>query len=291
MKNFLYALCGITLVCLFSFCSAEDPELEETANDLQSEDRILTDFTPEKEEEYSQEDEDEDELQVEVTLVLPPLFKDPNAPVLQINELRTEYSGGQSRAEFIEFRANEDLNLAGMRVLIASNNLNPVVYEFLPVEIKEYEYVVLHLRTLSAESKDEYGEKKDESGGRDSSPVSRDFWVPGNKELLRKTDIIYVLDKDDNVIDAVMISEKPDSEWSKSYFTETAELLFNRGAWKSSDGTIPSPMEAVSTSSIGSALTKSISRDETTAFTRTASDWYVTSQGGISPGTRNNPRD
>jgi len=290
MKNFLFALCGIALVCLFSFCSAEDPELDETANDLQSEDRILPGYTPDEEEDHSLLDE-EDEVQAETTAVLPPLYKDPDAPVLQINELRTEYLSSQSRAEFIEFRANADIDLAGMRVLIASNNLNPVVYEFLPVEIKEYEYVVLHLRTLSDECKDEYGEKKDESGGRDSSPVSRDFWVPGNKELLRKTDIIYVLDKDDNVIDAVMISEKPDAQWSKNYFTETAEFLFNEGAWKSSDGTIPSPAEAVSTLSIGSALTRSISRDETAAFTRTASDWYITATGAMSPGTRNNPRN
>lgn len=289
MKNLCFALCGITLLCMFSFCSVEETEFEETAKETEREEISSGDTPSAGEPEHFPPDED-DEVQADNTPKLPPVYKDPNAPVLQINELRTEYNSGQARAEFIEFRANAVVNLDGMRVFIASNNRNPLVYEFSSVEIGEYEYVVLHLRTLDASSKDEYGENLNESGGRDASPTARDFWVPGNTKLLRKTDIVYVLDRDDNVVDAVMIAEKPEQEWPRDYFTETAAFLFNQGAWKSAEGTFPVPADAVDSSGIKTSLTRSISRDETTAFTRTAADWYITAIGGVTPGMRNSPR-
>ena len=208
---------------------------------------------------------------------------------LQINELRTEYS--KLRVEFIEFKILSAGNLGGLRVFIASNYKNPLIYEFLPVEVKKGEYIVLHLRTLEEGCKDEYGKDLGESGGTDSSPTARDFWVPGKTEILRKTDVIYVLDQDDQALDAVMIAEKPDAVWPKvskqDCFTEAAEFLFNQGAWKSADGTIPVPSDAASSAS--TTYSRTICRDETIKNSRTAADWYVTVSSGATPGQQNNP--
>jgi hypothetical protein len=208
-------------------------------------------------------------------------------PELQINELRTQYS--KPSAEFIEFKMLSDGNLGALRVFVAGNYKNPLLYEFAPVEVKKGEFVVLHLRTTEDLCKDEYGDNKEESGGKDSSPTARDLWIPGSSKLLHKTDAVYVLDQDDNVLDAVMIAETPSPSWNKDYFTKAAELLFSKGAWKSPTGTVCSPADAVSSSEIKTAMTKSISRREyeTPENTHTEADWYVTKAGNATPGLPN----
>jgi hypothetical protein len=229
----------------------------------------------------------EDEHGNTISKRIPFQVKNTRVPVLQINELRTEYS--KPRAEFIEFKMLSAGNLGALRVFAAGNSKKPMIYEFAPVEVEEGEYVVLHLRTLEDSFKDEYGDSLDESGGTDSSPTARDFWIPGITKLLRKTDAVYVLDQDDRVLDAVMIALNPDSQWNK-YLAEAAEFLFYKGAWESGTGTVCTPADAVDTSGIKSSATKSISRDETTENTRTSANWYVTETGGATPGSPNMPR-
>jgi len=212
--------------------------------------------------------------------------KNNSVPQMIINELRTEYS--KPKAEFIEFKMLSNGNLGALRVFIAGNYKAPMVYEFAPVEVKKDDYIVLHLRTLEEGCKDEHGENLSESGGVDSSPTARDFWVSGSKKLLHKTDAVYVLDQNENVLDAVMISEKPDSQWGKDYFADAAELLFKKGVWKSSAGTVGNPAEAVDTSVYKTAATLSISRKDE-ENTHTKADWYVTKTGSATPGQPNKP--
>jgi hypothetical protein len=214
------------------------------------------------------EDEDGNILNVQVNI----RFKNTRIPDLQINELRTEYS--KPREEFIEFKILSDGNLGALRVFVASNYKNPMLYEFEPVEVIADEYVVLHLRTL------------DESV-TNASPSSRDFWIPGTAKLLSKTDVVYVLDQDDRVLDAVMLAEKADALWSKDYFAEAAEFLFNQNAWKSADGNIPGPKDAVN--STGTTATRTICRDETVENSCSSADWYITVTSGATPGLPNNP--
>jgi hypothetical protein len=186
---------------------------------------------------------------------------------------------------------NSSGNLGAMRVFITGNT-NPAretVYEFLPVEVKKDEYVVLHLRKVEPDCMDEYGERLDESGGRDSSPTARDIWIPGNTKLIHKeASAIYVLDQDDKVLAAVMLSDRKASWWTKDYFAEIAEFLYIQGAWTSLDGNICSPMDAID--STGTTNTRTICRDETVENTNTAADWYITYTSCATPGTPNNPR-
>ena len=227
------------------------------------------------------EDEWENILSVQVPLV----SRNNRMPELRINELRTEYS--KPRAEFIELKMLSDGNLGGLRVFAAGNNLGAMIYRFAPLEVTKGEYVVLHLRTLDAASVDEYGERPDESGGTDACPTARDFWIPGNSKLLRKTDAVYILDQDDRVLDAVMISEIRDTSWNKSFLTDAAEFLFSQDAWKSLSGALCLPVDAVDSSDIKTSATKSISRYETAENTRSSADWYITATGGATPGLPN----
>jgi hypothetical protein len=229
----------------------------------------------------------EDENKNTINVLVSFRSRNNRMPQLVINELRTENSN--PRTEFIEFKMLTDGNLGAMRVFILGNTnaSRQTIYEFKPAEVKRNEYVVLHLRTVEANSVDEYNGKIDESGGRDSSPTAWDFWIPGNSKLIHKeASVVYALDQDNNVLCAVMISTESQAWWGKDYFAEAAEFLFSQNAWKSASGNIPGPADAVN--STGTTNTRTINRDETVVNTNTAADWYVTVTSGLTPGRPNN---
>ncbi|MDR0502667.1 MAG: hypothetical protein LBH16_05035 [Treponema sp.] len=222
-------------------------------------------------------------------------FKGRNTrvPLMLINELFTEYDKGSSRTEYIEFKMLSAGNMGAIRVYAASNYKQPLIYEFAPVDVNEGEYVVLHLRMLEDTNRDEYGENLEESGGTFASPAARDFWKPGSEKYLRQTDIVYVLDQDDEALDAVMIAESSDPVWKlvsrNNCFPAHAEFLHSKDAWRSADGSLPTQADAASSATIKTSVTKSISRKESAKNTRSAADWYVTAQNGASPGGPNKP--
>ena len=85
-----------------------------------------------------------------------------------------------------------------------------------------------------------------------------------------------------------MLVENPAAQWwEKDYFTDAAEFLFKKGAWLSAHGKIPGPADAVDTSGIKTAATRSISRIEAADDTNTAADWYISGTGKASPGQPN----
>jgi hypothetical protein len=213
-------------------------------------------------------------------------------PKLVINEICTEYANVSAgkKEEFIEFKMKSAGNLGAMRVVINgdSNAAKQTIYEFSSVEVQKDEYMTLHLRTFNAASKDEYTDNLNESAGINASPTARDFWIPGEIKLLHKTAMIYVLDQDNKVIDAVILSGKPDHWWAKDYFAETAEFLYKSGAWLSENGGVCSPQDAVNSAS--ATNTRTICRDETVENSHTAKDWYITATSSATPGESNNPK-
>jgi len=224
-----------------------------------------------------------------INVLIPFRARNNRMPKLVINEIRTENS--KPKCEFIEFKTYTAGNLGGLRVFILGNTKTArrTIYEFLPVEVKKGEYIVLNLRTPEADCKDEYGENLAESGGTNSSPESRDFWIPGSSKLIHKeASAVYVLDQDDKALAAVMISKDAASWWGQDYLAEAAEFLFNQGAWKSADGKICGPANAVN--SADSTLTRTICRDEDAENTNTAADWYITASSSATPGKENNPK-
>jgi len=229
------------------------------------------------------EDENKNTINVLVSL----RARNNRMPDILINELCTEYSN--PKTEFIEFLIKSDGNLGGMRVIIHgnSNASRQTIYEFKPVEVKENDFVVLHLRTVDDNCIDEYGDNLDESGGKNATPGARDFWIPGNTKLVHKeATIIYVLDQDDKVLTALIVTNKPDPWWSKDYFADAAIFLYNQGVWLSPEGHIPRPADAAN--STGTTNTRTINRDEAAENPNTAAAWYVTVTSGATPGRTNN---
>jgi hypothetical protein len=229
----------------------------------------------------------EDEQGNTLNALVPLRTRNDRLPSLLITELRTEYS--KPKGEFVEFKTQSAGNLGALRLFIAGNYKKPLVYEFSPVEVGKGEYILIHLRSIEEGICDETGSDLNLSGGTDAAAGARDFWVPGTEKLLHKNDAVYFMDQDDRVLDAVMLCENPDPWWNKEYLAEAADFLFRQGAWSAPEGEIPGPAAAVITYNIKTAMTRSISRDESMGDHNGAADWYITATGGVSPGKPNKP--
>ena len=217
-----------------------------------------------------------------------PLFANYWIPEIEINELRTEYSGTALQTEYVEFKVKSTGNLDGLRLFIMWDPKKPYIFDLPAVDVKSNEYITLHMRTLDSICINELGEDLSESPGKDSSPTARDLWVPDNKtKWLHKTDIVYLQDANGRILDAIVMNEKPGETWDKNraHFAKITEDLYNKGAWKSIDGKLPGPLDAVDTSKI--ATTKTINRYEGKENTHTAKDWYITNTKDATPGLPN----
>ena len=242
------------------------------------------------------EDSDRNTLNV----IVPFRARNERLPALVFNELRTEYS--KPKVEFVEFLALEPGNLGALRFFIAGYSLSRPVYEFAPMEVKAGEYIVLHLRTVEEGCVDETGSNLALSGGTEAQIDARDLWIPGNKKLLHKTDALWLLDQDDRIIDAVLLSENRDVEWDRknAAIASAAEFLGNGKAWLPSTGNtaamdtvsaerwIPGPADAVI--SAGTTTTRTICRDETIPHLRRAANWYITATSSATPGKANSTK-
>jgi len=209
--------------------------------------------------------------------------------LLVINELRTVYSSAAKRTEYIEFKVMQAGNLNGISLHIMYNAKTPFIYNFPDINAASGEYITLHFRTLESACVNELSDDLSISGGTDSCPTARDLWVSGSSKLLHQTDIVYLQDAKGRIMDAIIMNEAPDDTWKKNqaHFAQIAEDLYNRGMWKSIDGQMPKPYDAVDTSTIKTSATKSISRYEGKVNTHTANDWYITDSNKLSPGQPN----
>ena len=234
----------------------------------------------------------EDDRRNTLNVIVPFRTRNDRMPRLVINELRTDF--GSPRVEFVELVALEAGNLSAMRLFIAGHSLTKPVYEFPQAEVAAGEYIVLHLRTLNEDSLDETGQNLALSPGNEAQDTARDFWLPGNTKMLRKTDAIWLMDQDDRIIDAVLLSEKQDAAWASETMAQAAAFLAGKNAWFDTDGTkpyegwVPGPADAVITA--GATATRSVCRDESVIPGQRAGDWYITVTSGSSPGRQNNPR-
>ena len=232
--------------------------------------------TPEDE---TQEVEDEESETQEIVR--------PVINLLQINELRTEFSIPTKRMEYIEFKTKAAGNLNGFQLYIMYETNNPFIYTFPAVDVASGEYITLHLRTLESNCVDELGKNLSLSGGTDSCATARDLWVSGSNKLLHQTSIVYLQDANGKIIDAIIMNEALGNTWNKNqaHFAEIAERLFKEGMWKSANGSKPTSSDAVNTSAIKGSVYKSVSRYEGRENTHSAKDWYIA--GYITPGLPN----
>ncbi|MCL2129954.1 MAG: hypothetical protein FWH35_06330, partial [Treponema sp.] len=112
-------------------------------------------------------------------------------------------------------------------------------------------------------------------------------------KIIHKTDALWLVDQDDRIMDAVLLSETSGDAWKTkdSAVLTAAEFLAGKKAWLSSSGEtperwIPSPSDAVITG--GTTNTRTICRDEAIRPVRRAANWYITASSSATPGKPNN---
>jgi hypothetical protein len=228
----------------------------------------------------------EDEHGNTLNVLVPVRSRNDRIPQVLINEVRTEYA--KPKVEFIEFKIVENGNLGALRVFAAGISPDEAMYEFPSAEIRAGEYVVLYLRTLDPASVDETGNDLSLSPGAETSPTVREFWVPGTTKLTRKTDILFIKDQDDQIIDAVMMSENQAESWAKEEFSAAANVLADHFAWIADEAEVPGPNFAVH--SQYATATRTICRDESVSDSNTANDWYITATSSATPGAANSTK-
>jgi hypothetical protein len=208
-------------------------------------------------------------------------------PSFLITEIRTETA--KPKGEFVELKILGDGNLCALQMFIATDNMETPSFEFPSVEVKKGDYVVIHLRTYEEGAINEIKGDKTESKAKDSSDTAWDLWFPSSVERLRKTDAVFLMDQDNNVVDAIVFSA--DGAWgtktSSGNVERAAMALGNQGAWLFENEDAPLPSEAFSSGNTTS--TRTICRNESLPDSNAAYDWYITVSSGATPGKLNNP--
>jgi hypothetical protein len=182
-----------------------------------------------------------------------------------------------------------------MRLFAASTSIEEPIYEFPPVEVGAGEYIVLHLRTLEGDTAvDELDDKLDLAKAEktsDTNDDSRDLWVAGAEKYLHSTDVIYLVDQDDNIIDGIAMA-KDSKDWDKNKnLSKAAEFMAKQGAWLNAAGeAVKTPGSADAVSSDGTTPTRTLCRDETTPDSNTMADWYICNTGNATPGRENSDK-
>ncbi|GMO49102.1 MAG: hypothetical protein Ta2G_05660 [Termitinemataceae bacterium] len=236
----------------------------------------------------------EDDSGNTLNVLVPFRTRNDRVPVFVINEVRTGLS--KPRCEFIELKTKTAGNLGALRLFIASTSNDEPIYEFPPVEVRANEYVVLHLRTYPEQlgCVDELGENLNTaymSGTaivqRETQNTARDLFVPQNKKFLHDADVVYILDQDDKIVEALAFSNEEKSWTKNANLSKAAEFLAKGGAWLSASGVpVKKPEFADAVFSAGATYSKTICRKEAASDTNTSKDWYVSTQGN-SPGMEN----
>jgi hypothetical protein len=227
--------------------------------------------------------------------ILPFYTYNNRVPGLLINEIRTEYT--KPKAEFIEFKVLSSGNLGAIRVFAAGMSNEKPIYEFKPIEVVEGEYFILHTRSpdeidcIDEEGSDKGLSTTETANTKAELPLTvRDLWIAGSVKNLHKNDVIYIMNQDDDIIDAVAMYDSSDiTKWPNDVkFIGAMELLIAKGAWDVPEGKsyIETAFDSKSTTN-----TKPICRDETVSDTNTMADWYIpTASSTQTPGFANKPR-
>jgi hypothetical protein len=231
-----------------------------------------------------------DEAGNTLNVLAPFRSRNDEMPRLVINEIRTEYS--KPKVEFVELKTLTAGNLGGIRLFLAETGTEEAFYEFPPAHAAAGEYIVVHLRSLDPNSVNETGDDLEATPytkENEAWPDSRDFWIPdARKHLTKKAGMAYLLDQDDEVLDAVLWSEGADPWWQDEKLAGAAEFLLSKDAWVNSRGDISGPGDAVS--SAYTTATRSISRNEDTPDSNSSADWYITAASSATPGKKNSTK-
>ena len=147
----------------------------------------------------------------------------PKVPSLLITELQIKYAkvklktGDEYRSEFVEILALEDGNLAGLRLVSASDG-EKKAYDFPGIEVQKDEVILIHLRNAGEGCISELDDNLDAAKGTYSADGIRDLWADENSAHFHDIDdVIIIEDKaSGKIIDGFMYSNGASECWKEA---------------------------------------------------------------------------
>lgn len=147
----------------------------------------------------------------------------PKVPSLLITELQIKYAkaklktGDEYRSEFVEILALEDGNLAGLRLVSASDG-EKKAYDFPGIEVHKNEVILIHLRNAGEGCISELDDNLDAAKGTYSADGIRDLWADENSAHFHDVDdVIIIEDKaSGKIIDGFMYSNGESECWKEA---------------------------------------------------------------------------
>lgn len=182
-----------------------------------------------------------DETGNSLTFLVPFKGYNSHVPKMIITEFQTESVSSQRkdekaegiyRNEYVEFVALSAGNLAGLE-FVSANDGEEAKFEFPPVEVKQGEVLVLHLRNRGNGCINENESNLSLAYSGYSTNGVRDLWSESETTALgNKTDIILLRNSaDESILDCVMYREEKVTEWGKK-FEGYADLVSASGIYE-----------------------------------------------------------
>lgn len=141
------------------------------------------------------------------------------------------------RSEFVELYVLKGGNLSGLEVISAANG-DKTKFVLPAVEVKEGDYVTLHMRTIVAEGLDgegmhnELGDNLKISTHEDSCDNARDLWSECTKKPFAASDIVVLRNSNNSeILDAVVFAKSDCTEWKKG-ISDFASIVSESGIWQ-----------------------------------------------------------
>ncbi|MDO5774149.1 MAG: hypothetical protein Q4P16_07565 [Spirochaetales bacterium] len=141
------------------------------------------------------------------------------------------------RSEFVELYVLKGGNLSGLEVVSAANG-DKTKFILPAVEVKNGDYVTLHMRTIVADGLDGEGmhnELEDNlklSKHEDSCDTARDLWSECTKKPFAASDIVVLRNSNTSeILDAVVFAKSDCTEWKKG-ISDFASIISESGVWQ-----------------------------------------------------------
>lgn len=210
-------------------------------------------------------------------------------PSVRLNEISVNASGN-NHADAVELLCLSDGNLAGLCLYEGSPSDFDTLFVFPNVEVRKGEMILVHYKPEGLLEEVQETGALDESGGKNSHPNARDFWVEGGDGLTATNGALTLYDTPGGrLIEAFLYSNRTTASdttyngfGSASFLTNVTEVT-EAGGWNWPLGD-PRPEDCVHSKGITSTRTVNRRPDSPPG---TKESWFIGATGTASLGETN----
>ena len=213
----------------------------------------------------------------------------PYVPEMLINEFTTR--GSSSHPDMVELLVLEGGNLAGACLYEGTSENWEQRMVFPNCEVHSGEFLIVHFKPQGIPEEVNETEEVSLSGGLDSNPEVRDFWVDLGSGLSGNNGVISLYREPfGEIMDAVLYSNRTSASdedyrgFGSTKVLQRADHISDLGAWTGETALIR-PEDAINPDE--STATRSICRSSDSQDSNSKADWHTVPTGGYSFGTEN----